>query len=112
MSTLLPATSADLDGFHDLLRQAYAGDAALSAAYTERMGLDRLRVLREGDALVGGCARFEGAQRYGDAPVSQVGLAAVFVALEHRGAGHAAALVKGFLRALHGEQVALSTLFA
>jgi predicted acetyltransferase len=112
MSALLPAESADLDGFHDLLRQAYAGDAVLSAAYTERMGLDRLRVLRAGEAVVGGCARFEGAQRYGDAPVSQVGLAAVFIAMERRGEGLAAALVKGFLRELHRESVALSTLYA
>ena len=110
--TLTPAQPADLDAFHDLLRQAYAGDAALAASYTQRVGLDALRVLRDGDAIVGGCTRFVAPQYFGGGAVSQVGLAAVSIAVERRGEGLAAALVKAFLRELHAEGVAISTLWA
>ncbi|MBL8714760.1 MAG: GNAT family N-acetyltransferase [Myxococcales bacterium] len=81
------------------------------APWFERAGFPNLRVLSDGDRVLGGLLRVPMAQWFGGRSVATNGVAGVAVAAEERGAGVAGEMMRSFLRETRARGVPLSTLY-
>jgi predicted acetyltransferase len=80
--------------------------------YVRMVGSERHRVLLDGERVVAGLALYRAGQWFGGRSVPFAGFAAVAVAAEARGQGHAAALCAEVLRDLAAEGAPLAGLYA
>lgn len=112
----LPAVGPCLDDderrrFRRILCDTFAFTPERCQAYLELVGLTNVRVVRVGGVLAGGLTVLRKGQWFGGRPVPMAGIAVVATAVEHRARGAATALLRAVLAELHGDGVALSTLF-
>ncbi|HSK42213.1 MAG TPA: GNAT family N-acetyltransferase, partial [Arenibaculum sp.] len=94
-----------------ILRQAFAGNAARTDRYLDRLGRANVRVLRAGGSAVASLARQDFAHWVGGQPVPASGVAAVGTDPAARGRGIAGRLIRGLLSELHAEGRPLSSLY-
>ncbi|MFO0828316.1 MAG: GNAT family N-acetyltransferase [Phycisphaerales bacterium] len=96
-----------------ILCLAFGGTNDGVGSYLDLVGRDSMRVLDDGGEHVPAClARIPMGQYFGGRSVPMVGIAAVGVAPEARGARRALALMQGCVRELAAERMPLSCLYA
>jgi predicted acetyltransferase len=81
------------------------------AYWIDGIGAEHFRVVRSGAGPVGGLALLLMGQWFGGGRVPVAGINSVGIAPEWRGRGAASALLRGVLEELHGDGVALATLY-
>ena len=79
--------------------------------YSNRIGLENFRVIRQAGQIIGGLSIYQMGQWYG-ARIPMAGIASVGVSPEHRGTGAAVELLSHTLKELYANGVPLSTLYA
>lgn len=107
-----PQGSADLKSFALILCQCFNTPPSQDSAYLNRLGPDYVRLICEGDRIVGGLGMVPLGQWYWGARIPMVGIAAVGIAPEYRGQGTAFALLQGALQELHEQNTPLSMLYS
>ncbi len=80
--------------------------------YSQRIGLENFRIIRQAEQIIGGLAILHLGQWYNSERVPMAGIAAVGIAPEHRGTGAAVELLTHTLKELYANGVPLSTLYA
>ncbi len=80
--------------------------------YSNRIGLENLRVIRQAGQIIGGLSIYQMGQWYGNERIPMAGIASVGVSPEHRGTGVAVELLIHTLQELYANGVPLSTLYA
>lgn len=78
----------------------------------ETLGWENLRVIRRANQVLGGLVIYPMGQWFGGQTIPTAGIAAVGVAVEHRGSGVAAELMRQLLKELQAKDIPLSTLYA
>ena len=102
----------DTQKLRDIRRQCFNSSLEDSEAYSQRVGLENFRVIRQQGEIVGGLAILELGQWFGGECVPMAGIAAVGVAPEHRGSGAALELLRQCLREIYDRGLPISTLYA
>ncbi len=69
--------------------------------YSNRIGLENFRVIRQAGQIIGGLSIYQMGQWYGGECVPMAGIASVGVAPEHRGTGAAVKLLTHTLKELY-----------
>lgn len=105
------ARAADLAPLGAILSVSFGFPPDAAAGWFEKTGHENIRVIREGDTVLGGLLLIPMAQYFGGQSVPCVGIAGVGVAPGFRGRGVASALVRGTMRELRRRGVALSALY-
>ncbi len=95
-----------------ILQQCFGFSISSWAYYSNLLGLENYRVLRQRRQVVGGLGIYRMGQWFGGESIPIGGIAAVGVAPEHRGTGVAAELMRQTLRQLRADGTPLSTLYA
>jgi len=80
--------------------------------YSQRIGLENFRIIRQAGQIIGGLAILHMGQWYGYERVTMAGIAAVGIAPEHRGTGAVYELLSSTLKELQANRVPLSALYA
>lgn len=80
--------------------------------YSERIGLENFRLIRQAGQVIGGLGILHLGQWYNSGRVPMAGIAAVGIAPEQRGTGAAVELLIHTLKELYASGVPLSTLYA
>lgn len=80
--------------------------------YSQCIGLENFRIIRQAGQIIGGLAILHLGQWYGSGQVPMAGIASVGIAPEHRGTGAAMELLTHTLRELYAKGVPVSTLYA
>ncbi len=112
MSDYGPPTGDDeLDAVGDIVSRCFNMPPDDVPGWLARTGPANLRVLRDRGVVCGSLAILRMGQWFGGRSVPMGGLAAVGVAPERRGAGHALSLTRAALVELAGSGLALSTLY-
>ena len=98
-----PRSDDEREAFARLFMQSLVGNVPSTGEWLDRVrfgvfGQGETRVVREGDALVGGLVLFEFGQFWGGRSIPCAGVSAVAIAPEHRGRGAARALLERSLR--------------
>ena len=86
-----------------ILQMSFAMPTVSWAKFFERVGHERIRVVREGGAVVGGLAAYRFGQFFGGASVPLSGIAGVGIAPDARGRGLAKAMLLQTLGELRAE---------
>lgn len=102
----------DIQKLGDILGQCFNSSPEDSEAYSQRIGLENFRVIRQGKQILGGLAILQMGQWFGGECVPMAGIAAVGVAPEHRGSGAALELLRQSLREIYDKGLPISTLYA
>ncbi len=106
-----PPIGEELDRLAAILSEAFTAPSDGVRRRMDRLGTQRLRVLRRGGSVQAGLWLLDMGQFWGGRPVPTTGVAAVGVAPESRGGGTGFALMKSVLEELRGRGVALSALY-
>lgn len=80
--------------------------------YSNRVGLENLRVIRQAGQIAGGLSLYPMGQWFGGRSIPMSGVAGVGVAPEYRGIGVAVELMRQTLKELHASGIPLSALYA
>jgi predicted acetyltransferase len=113
MSVLVrPMADADRETAFRIYADSYGAGPDSVASLTAGASLDNRWVAEDGGSVVGTLRELPLEQGFGGRFVATSGVAAVAVALHARSRGVGRGLMTGFVRALHGQQVPLSTLYA
>lgn len=108
-----PMREADLPAVTRIIAHAFAGTRDGAEKWLRETGLDFMRVLRRADGSTPACLmRIPMGQFFGGLSVPMLGIAAVGVAPEARGAGLARLLMTAALREARAGGFALSALYA
>lgn len=107
-----PADDAELQALEGVLQQCFAIPRLPWTSWYDRVGRERIRVVREQGRVVAGLGVYALAQFWGGESVPMGGVAGVGVAAEARGGGLARAMMTETLRELRAEGVPLSALYA
>lgn len=102
----------DIQKLGDILGQCFNSSPEDSKVYSQRIGLENFRVIRQGKQILGGLAILQMGQWFGGECVPMAGIAAVGVAPEHRGSGAALELLRQSLREIYERGLPISTLYA
>ncbi len=102
----------DIQKLRDILGQCFNSSLEDSEAYSQRIGLENFRVIRQGRQILGGLAILQLGQWFAGECVSMAGIAAVGVAPEHRGSGAALELLRQSHREIYEWGLPISTLYA
>ena len=94
----------------DILERSFHVGAERWQVFHRRIGLDNLRVVRDGARIVGGCGIYRFGQYWGGRCVPLWGIGAVGIAPELRGRGAARILMSEVLREIRAAGVPLSAL--
>lgn len=106
-----PAGQQELLRLTEILCVAFNESASRFASYVELVGIDNLRVVREGGEVAGGLGILPMGQWFGGRRVPMAGIAAVATAPQYRGRGSASRLLRGMIEELHAGGWFLSVLF-
>lgn len=106
-----PESSDEIHALAAILRQSFGRNEDEQRSWLDRASPDTVRVVRRRGEVAGGLTLLRMGQWYGARSVPMAGIAAVGIAPEHRATGAATALMRATLDELHGEGVAVSTLF-
>ena len=107
----LPATAAEVRAMSSALQTAFAVDRKGVGLWIRKAGPSNFRVERAGRAVVACLNLIPMGQWFGGRRVSMTGVAGVAVPPEHRARGHASALMRGAVREMAADGVALSGLY-
>lgn len=80
-------------------------------SYFNSVGVENLRVIHQGEQVVGGLALISMSQWWGGVNVPMTGIAAVGIACEYRGSGAAIALMQHTVKELYANGVPISVLY-
>ncbi|HEY9710677.1 MAG TPA: GNAT family N-acetyltransferase, partial [Oculatellaceae cyanobacterium] len=80
--------------------------------YSNRIGLENFRIIRQAGQIIGGLSILPMGQWYGGELVPMAGIASVGIAPEYRGTGAAIELLSRTLKELYANGVPLSVLYA
>ena len=94
-----------------LLNQCFNSSSGWET-YSNRIGLENFRIIRQAGHIIGGLAILPMGQWYGSELVPMAGIASVGIAPEYRGTGAANELLSLTLKELHASGVPLSVLYA
>jgi predicted acetyltransferase len=108
----IPTSQTEVDQLGQILAQCFNAPPADESVYMSRVGLENIRVLCDGDRVIGGLGLLKLGQWYGSACVPMVGIGGVGIAPEYRGQGAAIALMKTVLQELHARETPLSVLYS
>jgi predicted acetyltransferase len=106
-----PRDEQELSAAADIMMQSYAMAPAAAAAWTQRVGGEKLRLLREAGKVAGTLVHIPMGQWYGGRHVPIVGVGGVGVSPVHRGQGTATRLMQQVLREARESGAPLSTLY-
>jgi predicted acetyltransferase len=106
-----PRDEQELSAAADIMMHSYAMAPADAAAWTQRVGMKDLRLLREGGRVVGTLVFIPMGQWYGGRDVPMVGVGGVGVSPLYRGQGTATRLMQGVLREARESGAPLSALY-
>ena len=101
----------DVQHLGTILDQCFVGSPGDSETYINLIGIEKLRLIRQSDQIVGGLATIPMGQWFGGQPVPMTGIAAVGIAPEYRGTGAAIAMMQHTLKELHTNDVPISVLY-
>jgi predicted acetyltransferase len=105
------ANPEDVQQLGTILDQCFVGSPGDSETYINLIGIEKLRLIRQSDQIVGGLATIPMGQWFGGQPVPMTGIAAVGIAPEYRGTGAAIAMMQHTLKELHTNDVPISVLY-
>lgn len=103
--------AAEMDAVARILALAFASEPAGVREWVENAGIEHMRVMREGERVIGTLLRIPMGQYFGGRAVSLVGVAGVGVAPEARGAGVARRMMAEAVNEIRDGGVALSGLY-
>ncbi|MBR8840103.1 MAG: GNAT family N-acetyltransferase [Stigonema ocellatum SAG 48.90 = DSM 106950] len=95
----------------NILAQCFLNSQDEIEPYFNRIGRENLRIIREGEQLVGGLAMITMGQWFGGQRVPMTGISGVGIAPEYRGTGAAIAMMQYTVKELHAKGVAISVLY-
>jgi predicted acetyltransferase len=101
----------DTQQLQAILDQCFNSLPGSSETYFNRIDLANFRIIHQAGQVAGGLATIHMGQWFGGQPVPMVGIAAVGVAPEYRGAGAALSLMQQTLKEFHANQVPISALY-
>lgn len=107
-----PFAPQDDETFRNVLFHALNAPHEIWPAFAERIGRENLRVLRQGERLIGGLCVYRMGQWFGGKVVPSGGVALVGVAPDCRRQGAARFLMRSLLEELRSDGVPLAALFA
>ncbi len=105
------ANPEDVEQLGSILDQCFVGSPGDSESYINLIGVEKLRLIRQSDQIVGGLATIPMGQWFGGQRVPMTGIAAVGIAPEYRGTGAAIAMMQHTVKELHTNDVAISVLY-
>lgn len=94
-----------------ILNQCFNSPPSSWQTYSDRIGLENFRIIRQGGQLMGGLAIYHMGQYYGLESVPMGGIAAVGIAPEYRGTGAAIALMQHAVKELYAKGLPISALY-
>lgn len=94
-----------------ILNQCFNSPPSSWQTYSDRIGLENFRIIRQGGELMGGLAIYHMGQYYGLESVPMGGIAAVGIAPEYRGTGAAIALMQHAVKELYAKGLPISVLY-
>jgi len=94
-----------------ILNQCFNSPPNSWQTYSDRIGLENFRIIRQGGQLMGGLAIYQMGQYYGFESVPMGGIAAVGIAPEYRGSGAAIALMQHAVKELYAKGLPISVLY-
>lgn len=106
-----PRDRHDVSSFAGIAGQAFDLSPVDARAWLDRAGIEHVRVLYEGQTVLGGLLRVPMGQWFGGRAVRMTGIAGVAVPPEQRGRGVARRLMAAALAELRAAETALSTLY-
>ncbi|NJK41270.1 MAG: GNAT family N-acetyltransferase [Acaryochloridaceae cyanobacterium SU_2_1] len=80
--------------------------------YTQQLGQQNLRLVCQGNQVLGGLGVYPMGQWFGGQRITMSGIAGLGIAPEHRGRGAALTLVLETLKTLHQQRIPMATLYA
>jgi predicted acetyltransferase len=105
------AHSEDVQQFGNILAQCFLGSPDEITLYLNRIGQENLRIIRQGEQVVGGLEMLSMGQWWGGQHVPMTGIGGVGIAPEYRGTGAAIAMMQHALKELHTNGVPISVLY-
>jgi len=105
------ASAEDGERLASICSQCFISSRDNSQIYSNLIGRENLRVIRQNQQILGGLAFTPMGQWFGGQRVPMTGIAAVGVAPEYRGTGAAIAMMKHAVKELHSQGVAISVLY-
>ena len=103
--------SEELQELGTILSQCFNMPASVWQKYSQRLGQDSFRYVRQANQIVGGLGIYHMGQWFGGKQLAMAGLAAVGVAPEYRGTGIVFQLLTQTLRELYNQGVPISVLY-
>ncbi|AKG24774.1 GNAT family N-acetyltransferase [Calothrix sp. 336/3] len=107
----VPNSPEDRQKLQKILEQCYICTPKESEDFVTKTGVDKFRIFRHNQEIIGGLASIPMGQWWGGETVPMVGIAAVGVTPEHRNGGVAIALMQQTLQELYHQGVPLSCLY-
>ncbi|BDM80943.1 GNAT family N-acetyltransferase [Acaryochloris marina] len=108
----IPTTSRQVQALGQVLTQCFNVSAEHWQTFSHQLGQENLRVICQGDAVLGGLGIYPMGQWFGGQRIPMHGIAGVGIAPEYRGAGVARFLMAETVKTLHQQGVPLATLYA
>jgi predicted acetyltransferase len=105
------ASVEDGERFASITSQCFTTSRIKSQIYSNLIGKENLRVIRQGEQVLGGLAMIPMGQWFGNERVPMTGIAAVGIAPEYRGTGAALAMMQNAVKELHTQGVPISVLY-
>ncbi|MBF2065396.1 MAG: GNAT family N-acetyltransferase [Calothrix sp. C42_A2020_038] len=103
--------SADFSKLQQILSQCFMMSPTDSESYADSVGIEKFRILRQDQQIVGGGAILPFGQCWGGEFVPMAGIAAVGIAPEYRGSGAANSIMESVVKEIYDEGVPISVLF-
>lgn len=108
----VPSTSRQIQELGHILTQCFNVSFEHWQTFARQLGQPNLRVICQGDTVLGGLGLYPMGQWFGGQRISMHGIAGVGIAPEYRGAGVALSLMNATVNSLHQQRVPLATLYA
>ncbi|MGI8500192.1 MAG: GNAT family N-acetyltransferase [Hassallia sp.] len=100
----------DVQRLGNILDQCFL-ELGENESYINSVGVENLRIIHQGEQVVGGLALIPMSQWWGGVSVPMTGIAAVGIACEYRGSGGAIALMQHTVKELYANGVPISVLY-
>ncbi|MEM7555163.1 MAG: GNAT family N-acetyltransferase [Cyanobacteria bacterium P01_A01_bin.84] len=106
-----PEENQELKPLGEILAQCFLGSPEEEEKYLHLIGLENIRVLHQGNKIVGGLGTIPMSQWWGGKKVSMTGIGGVGIAPEYRGSGAAVSLMQETIKELYTQGVSTSALY-
>ncbi|ARV59076.1 GNAT family N-acetyltransferase [Nostocales cyanobacterium HT-58-2] len=101
----------DIQQLGNILEQCFLMSPGESEIFFNRLGLENLRIIHQGEQVAGGLVMIPMGQWWGTHRVPMTGIAGVGIAAEHRGSGAALAMMQHTVKELYAKGVPISVLY-